>query len=130
MDETDRAEIANDRARAERALDVVRRDLAATLPEAVHLQIDSSEGGTMWVPDDAGSAFGETISARDGAVLLLARVADCAQTVVMDAAGRTWPECCAHQAGLHVAIISDKAVWECRSGGHVVAAIGDLPDSK
>jgi hypothetical protein len=121
-------DIADERERVEQALDAVRRDLTETLPDVVNLRIESSEGGTMWVTDDEGSSFGEVLTGREGSSRLLAMVADCAQTVAMDAAGRTWPECIAHHAGLHVTINSDQAEWECRVGGHVVAPIGRLAD--
>jgi hypothetical protein len=121
------AEIAVDRERAERALDVVRRDLTASLPGVVNLRIESSEGGTHWVTDDDGSSFGEFIETGHGAALLLATVAGNAQTVVIDASGRLWPECTAHHSGLDATIKSGHAVWECRLGGHVIP-IGRLAD--
>jgi hypothetical protein len=121
----DKAKITEDRERAERALDLVRLDVIATLPDVVNLRIESSEGGSHWVTDDHGSSFGEFVETEDGEAPLLASVADNAQTVVFDVAGRAWPECSVHDGVLYATIKSDTAVWECRTG-HVVAAIGRL----
>jgi hypothetical protein len=130
MDESVRAEIAEDRKRAEGALDVVKRDLTATMPGEVNLRIESSEGGTHWVTDDAGTALGHTIETGDGEALLLVTVAGSAQTLVIDRTYLPWPECIAHKGFLlYPTIMSGTAVWECRTGGgHVVAPIGRLAD--
>ena len=126
MDGRVRAKLAEDRERAERALDVVKRDLTATLPDVVKLRIESSEGGTHWVTDDDGTALGETIETGDGEALLLVTVAGNVQMVVIEATFLPWPECIAHDGVLDPTIKSGTAVWECRTGGHVVAPIGRL----
>lgn len=56
-------------------------------------------------------------------------VAGFMQEEVMRDLHRTWPGCPDHRAGLHLSLGSDRAEWRCRTGGHVVAAVGDLPPS-
>jgi hypothetical protein len=134
MDEIDARQIAMERERAERALDAVRLDVAATIPVGVNLHpppvnlhIDAAPGGGMWVTDDQGSAYGETILAESELVTLVS-VADCAQTVVMEWTWGTWPVCPFHDVGLHAGVEKGQAIWECGAdGGHVVAPVGRLP---
>jgi hypothetical protein len=67
-------------------------------------------------PTSTVHPFGEFIEVEDGAALLLATVADNGQTVVIDAAGRPWPECIAHDALLSATIKSGTAVWDANQG--------------
>jgi hypothetical protein len=123
-----------ERERAERALDAVRLDLAATIPVGVHLHpapvslhIHATPGGSMWVTDNHGSAYGEVIFAESELDALVS-VADCAQTVVMEWIWCIWPVCPRHDLGLHAGVEKGQAIWECGAdGGHVVAPVGRLP---
>ncbi len=54
-------------------------------------------------------------------------VAEFMQDEVMEDLHRAWPECPQHKAGLHPSSEPNEAVWLCRAGGHVVAAVGALP---
>ncbi len=126
MDAADGRAIAAKRERAERALEIVRRDLLAQVSEPVELRIDMTPGGSMWVTDASGSAYGETVSADDD-LEALASVASDAQTVVMEEIWRTWPDCPTHDAGLHVDMADNAVIWWCRAGQHAVAKVGELP---
>ena len=58
---------------------------------------------------------------------LSVEVADFVQEDLMEDLHQVWPECGKHRTGLHPSVISNDAVWECRSdGGHVIAPIGSL----
>ena len=56
----------------------------------------------------------------------LAEVGDYFQEQLEDELG-CWPECKAHDAGLHAEVHDGAAVWWCRRGHHAVALIGELP---
>lgn len=123
MDPADARAIAAKRNRAERALEVVRRDLLAQVSEPVELPIDMTPGGSMWMTDASGSAYGETVFADDD-LDALASVASGAQTVVIGEIWRTWPQCPTHVGGLHVDVAGNDVIWWCPAAQHAVAKVG------
>lgn len=78
------------------------------------------EDGRYW----SGGAF---LSAGTG--YDVANVAECMQDLMMEVLWIVWPECPAHNFGLHVDFEAPRAVWRCKGGSHVVAPIGALHDA-
>jgi hypothetical protein len=65
---------------------------------------------------------------------LLASLADEVQEVSMERDQVNvfvWPVCAVHQLGGHADVVAGRAVWSCNGdGGHVIAPIGELSDSR
>ncbi|WP_426368331.1 hypothetical protein [Streptomyces sp. E-08] len=124
----------------DRALALVNRDLAATLPDEEPLRLlglpadDGDEGENVYVgmangewqgnflePDPSGDALGA-----------LAAVADAAQETVSELLWRAWPLCGEHNLGMHVYEADGQLSWWCSGGttpresAHLRAAVGGL----
>jgi hypothetical protein len=109
--------------RGQRACDLVAADILATLGETVEALISRGQWGTRVILDGqetSGSGFGSV-----GEEELAVEVADALQEEAMDDRG-VWPQCQRHSAGLHPELVSGRASWVCRVGGHTVAPIGQL----
>ena len=119
------------------ALDVVNRDVLATLPgqdALVLMVVPSVDGDQVYVALPDGRWQGNSVESDEatGAADRLAVVAEAAQETVMELLWRAWPICPAHGIGMHLqpADPEDPPVWWCRGGrdgvSHSVAAVGGL----
>jgi hypothetical protein len=125
----------------DRALALVNRDLAATLPAEEPLRLlavashSADESEDVYVALSNGEWHGNRLypdSAHDEA-LALAVVADAAQTTVTERLWRAWPLCAEHDLGMHPRAGTDgRLSWWCAGGrrtldpGHIRAAVGAL----
>ncbi|MFJ4850491.1 MULTISPECIES: hypothetical protein [unclassified Streptomyces] len=120
-----------------RALALLNRDLAATLPQQGPLRLLAHPGhGTeyFYVAMADGEWHGNYLlpDTADDPEAALAAVADAAQETVTECLSRAWPVCAAHDRGMHPRDADGHLSWWCageRPGGgsaHVVAAVGVL----
>jgi hypothetical protein len=81
----------------------------------------SASNGGLWLPVENDAD-------------LLASLADEVQEVSMERDQVNvfvWPVCAVHQLGGHADVVAGRAVWSCNGdGGHVIAPIGELSDSR
>ncbi|WP_307814907.1 hypothetical protein [Streptomyces sp. DSM 110735] len=131
----------------ERALEVVNRDLVATLPghPPLVLMVEPADGaGTpervyVALPDGRwqGNAVHPPDPTDDSGVPeptdpadLLTLVADAAQETVMEMSWQVWPVCPAHKLGTHVRSDAEAVTWWCpggtEAGGHHASRVGEL----
>ena len=124
----------------DRALDLLSRDLAATLPEQKPLQLLALPSFSADEPEDIyvalanGEWHGNRLypeSAEDAAQAL-AVVADAAQGTVTERLWQAWPVCAEHGLGMHPRDVDGQLSWWCagertRPGtAHVREAVGAL----
>lgn len=123
-----------------RALGLLNRDLAATLPDQEPLQLlalppyDANEPENVHIALANGEWHGNHLypeSADDPAVAL-AVVADAAQETVTERLWQAWPLCAEHGLGMHPRDADGQLSWWCagersrRGPAHVRAAVGAL----
>ena len=116
----------------EEAVVPVQRDLDRTLGRSVHVEVIIDGVLELPVVSVDGNGGHSTEVALDAErEVAVAQVADDVQEELMDQnATSFWPTCRDHHTGLHAEVHDGAAVWWCRSGGHGVAALGQLdPDA-
>jgi hypothetical protein len=109
------------------AAELVGRDIAATTDQQVPPFEYRDEHGAVRVA--FWGRYATTTIAGLTQQEVTVQVAEFMQEEVMRNLQRTWPRCPEHRAGLHPSRESERAAWTCRAGGHVVAAVGELPPS-
>jgi hypothetical protein len=107
------------------AVDLVGRDIAATTDQQAPPFEHRAEEGAVRVAFWGRYATTTVVGLTQEEVTV--QLAGFLQEEVMRDQRRTWPECADHRAGLHPSRESGRAVWMCRTGDHVVAAVGELP---
>jgi hypothetical protein len=109
------------------AVDLVGRDLAATTDqEAPPFECRYEEGAVrVAFRGRYARTTVDGLTQQDVTV----EVAEFLQEEIIRDLQWAWPGCADHRSGLHPARNSDRAAWNCRAGGHVVAAIGELAPS-
>jgi hypothetical protein len=112
------------------AVIVVMRDIAATYPVPVHVELD---GDLTWITADRHSKAGIRVDAAAGPAEQIADVADQAADWLVESlpgAGlpAVWPECPLHPDShpLQARVVEAVAVWTCPAGGETVVAVGSL----
>lgn len=125
----------------DRALALLNRDLAATLPGVEPLRLfalpadDPNEPEYVFVALSNGEWHGSQLDpdSRATPAAALAAVADAAQETVMELLWQAWPLCPEHGLGMHPETdAEDQVSWWCagarsRSGSaHVHRAVGEL----
>jgi hypothetical protein len=109
------------------AVDLVGRDITATTDQEVPPFECRYEKGALRVA--FWGRYATTTIAGLTQQEVTVEVAEFLQEEFMRDLARTWPGCPDHRAGLHPSADSGRAAWTCRAGGHVVAAVGELPPS-
>ncbi|SPF07122.1 hypothetical protein [Streptomyces sp. MA5143a] len=124
----------------DRALALLNRDLAVTLPEQEPLQLlalppyGADEPENVYVALANGEWHGDYLypdSANDPASAL-AVVVDAAQETVTECLWQAWPLCAEHGLGMHPRDADGQLSWWCagerlrRDSAHVRAAVGAL----
>lgn len=124
----------------DKALALLNRDLAATLPEQKPLRLlalppfDAGGPEYVHVALDNGEWHGNALqpeSAEDPASALAA-VADAAQETVTERLWQAWPLCPEHDLGMHPREADGRLSWWCagdrhrRGPAHIRAAVGEL----
>ncbi|MFE7550094.1 hypothetical protein [Streptomyces gardneri] len=124
----------------EEALELVNRDLAATLPEQEPLRLtgfppwEEGEAEYVYVALANGESQGNCLEpgSADSPALALAAVADAAQETVSELLWQAWPVCGEHGIGMHPQEADGQVGWWCAGGksarepAHVRAAVGAL----
>lgn len=127
----------------DKALGLLNRDLAATLPEQEPLQLialpphpfGGDEERHIYVAMADGGWHGNALFAQseDDDALALAVVADAAQETVTECLWQAWPLCSEHDLGMHPRNVDGQLSWWCagarsrRPGtDHIRAAVGAL----
>ncbi|WP_433544217.1 hypothetical protein ACQPZG_03245 (plasmid) [Streptomyces sp. CA-294286] len=124
----------------DRALALLNRDLAATLPEQEPLQLlaapprGTREPENFYVALGNGAWHGNHLSptATDEPSSVLETVADAAQETVTECLWQAWPLCGEHGLGMHPREVEGQLSWWCagkpslRVPAHVRAAVGAL----
>ena len=110
------------------AVAAVRSDLERATSEHVNIVVELDEWGGVRVAVD-GCYSGSPVSHIERAEVLV-EIADDVQELwygpVINGRFTCWPECRTHNVGLHPEVRDAHAVWWCRLGQHVIAAIGQL----
>lgn len=106
------------------AVAAVLADIDRTRSYTPTVVVEEHDGFLCVVVDESWSGLSLSIE-RSGA---LVEIADYFQEQLEDQLG-CWPECKAHEAGLHPEVRSGAAVWWCRRGDHAVSLIGELQPS-
>ncbi|WP_369033044.1 hypothetical protein [Streptomyces adonidis] len=124
----------------DRALALLNRDLAVTLPEQEPLQLlalppyDADEPEQVYVALANGEWHGNCLypESADAPAAALAIVADAAQETVIERLWQVWPLCVEHSLGMHPRDVDGQLSWWCagerlrRGPAHVRAAVGAL----
>ncbi|OKJ15999.1 hypothetical protein [Kitasatospora sp. CB01950] len=124
----------------DRALALLNRDLAATLPEQGSLQLlalpshDEDGPENVHVALANGEWHGNSLDpeSADDPAAALAAVADAAQETVTERLRRAWPLCAEHGLGMHPRDADGQLSWSCagersrRGPAHIRAAVGGL----
>ncbi|MEV4940497.1 hypothetical protein [Streptomyces zaomyceticus] len=122
----------------DRALALLNRDLAVTLPEQEPLRLvallpyDADEPENVYVALANGEWHGNCLDSADGPASALAIVADAAQETVAERLWQAWPLCAEHGLGMHPQDADEQLSWWCagerssRGPAHIRAAVGAL----
>ncbi|MGW3664666.1 hypothetical protein [Streptomyces sp. NPDC005141] len=124
----------------DRALALLNRDLAGTLPEQEPLQLlalppcDADEQENVYVALASGEWHGNCLypDSEDDPASALAVVADAAQETVTELLWQAWPLCAEHDLGMHPRESDGQLSWWCagerlrRGPAHIRAAVGAL----
>lgn len=122
----------------ERALALLNRDLAVTLPEQEPLQLvalppyGADEPENVYVALANGEWHGNYLDSADEPASALATVADAAQETVAERLWQAWPVCAEHGLGMHPRDADEQLSWWCagerltRGPAHIRAAVGAL----
>ncbi|MYS06922.1 hypothetical protein GTW71_10855 [Streptomyces sp. SID6041] len=121
----------------DRALALLNRDLAATLPRVEPLRLlalppyEEDEPEHVHVAMANGEWHGNHLDAesQDSPDAALARVADAAQETVVELLWQAWPLCPEHGLGMHPAEDAEERLfWWCSGGGpsHFHVPVGAL----
>ncbi|MFD6550110.1 hypothetical protein [Streptomyces sp. NPDC058398] len=124
----------------DRALALLNRDLAVTLPQQEPLQLlalppnDADEPEGVYVALANGEWHGNCLypDSPDNLASALAIVADAAQETVTERLWQAWPLCAEHGLGMHARDADGQLSWWCagersrRGPAHVRAAVGAL----
>ena len=124
----------------DRALALLNRDLAVTLPEQEPLQLlalspdDADEPESVYVALANGEWHGNRLysDSTDDPDSALAIVADAAQDTVSERLWQAWPVCAEHGLGMHSREVDGEMSWWCagersrRGPAHIRAAVGAL----
>jgi hypothetical protein len=124
----------------DRALALLNRDLAVTLPEQEPLQLlalppyDADEPENVYVALANGEWHGNYLypDSADDPASALAIVADAAQETVTERLWQAWPLCTEHGLGMHPRDEDAQLSWWCagerlrRGPAHIRAAVGAL----
>ncbi|BBC36599.1 uncharacterized protein SGFS_078930 [Streptomyces graminofaciens] len=124
----------------DRALALLNRDLAVTLPEQEPLQLlalpsgDADEPENVYVALANGEWHGNYLDpdSPDDPASALAIVADAAQETLTELLWQAWPVCAEHGLGMHPRDTDGQLAWWCagerlRPGpAHIRAAVGAL----
>jgi hypothetical protein len=125
----------------DRALVLLNRDLAATLPQQGPLQLlalaspDADGPENVHVAMADGEWHGDRLDpdSQQSHASALASVAEAAQETVMELLWRAWPLCPEHGLGMHPAEdAQERLFWRCtgerspHGRAHLLAAVGAL----
>ncbi|MCX5008963.1 hypothetical protein OHB05_41315 [Streptomyces sp. NBC_00638] len=124
----------------DRALALLNRDLAVTLPEREPLQLlalppnEATEPEYVYVALVNGEWHGNHLDpdSADDPASALAVVADAAQETVTELLWQAWPLCAEHDLGMHPRDADGQLSWWCagerlrRGPAHIRAAVGAL----
>ena len=112
--------------RVAETLRTVLPDLATLASPPMDLTVTRIDG-SIYIEQSGEINGGDELDDRQGAVQLLADVADAVQSHISWAAGdEVWPVCPLHGFGLHPEVVNSSAQWICRPHNHPVARIGHL----
>jgi len=111
------------------AVDLVERDIHATLPDRPTIAVDDMDGEGVRIAYNGSYCAPVDLSPTPARTL--AEVADYLQDQVCDRwwddpSLGMWPVCSEHNRGLHATVGGDAAVWQCSAGPHTIARIGHL----
>ncbi|MGX1851594.1 hypothetical protein OIU91_39160 [Streptomyces sp. NBC_01456] len=124
----------------DRALALVNRDLALTLPDQGSLQLlglpsyDEDVAEYVCVALANGEWHGNVVDpdSADNPVLALAAITDAAQETVAECLWQAWPVCDQHDRGMHPRESDGQLSWWCAGRNspcepaHIRAAVGGL----
>ncbi|MGK5639107.1 hypothetical protein ACSNOK_12495 [Streptomyces sp. URMC 126] len=124
----------------DRALALLNRDLAVTLPEQKPLQLlalppyDAHGPEYVYVALANGEWHGNCLDPEsvDDPAAALATVAEAAQETVTERLWQAWPLCSVHDLGMHPRDADGRLSWWCagersrRGPAHIRAAVGAL----